>query len=227
MAQVADSYRAKIGAWVKARLLRNPDALRIDCEGLDLFVVRGVASADECAALIDLIEQDLTPSTLMGNTEDPEFRTSHSCNLRPGEPLVQMVERKIHAIVGIQPELGETVQGQRYRLGQQFKAHYDFFHPTEPYWPAQQASGGQRTWTAMLFLNEPEAGGRTDFTEVGVSVRPRAGNLLVWNNLTPEGDLNPRSMHQGSPVTAGLKYVMTKWYRERAWQPLPADTPLY
>lgn len=227
MNALADTYRVRLGAWVKARLARNPDAVKIDCEGLDLFVVRGVASPQECAELIALIEQDLTPSTLLGRQDDPEFRTSHSCNVRPDDPLVQKIEAKIHGIVGIQPELGETVQGQRYRVGQQFKPHYDFFSPTEPYWPSQQATGGQRTWTAMLFLNEPEAGGHTDFTEVNVSVRPRAGNLLVWNNLTPDGELNVKSMHQGSPVVAGVKYVITKWYRERPWQPLPPGTPLY
>jgi prolyl 4-hydroxylase len=227
MSVVADTYRARIGAWVKARLMRNPDALRIDCEGLDLFVVRGVVTPEECAALIDLIEQDLTPSTLLGNQDDPEFRTSHSCNVRPDEPLVQSLEAKIHAVVGIQPELGETVQGQRYKVGQQFKPHFDYFHPGEAYWAAQEATGGQRTWTAMLFLNEPEAGGHTNFPEVNVSVRPRTGNLLVWNNLGPDGDLNRNSMHQGSPVIAGTKYVVTKWYRERPWQPLPPGTPLY
>jgi hypothetical protein len=33
MTTTAQPYRARIGAWVKARLLRNPHALRIDCEG--------------------------------------------------------------------------------------------------------------------------------------------------------------------------------------------------
>lgn len=227
MTTTTQSYRVKIGAWVKARLMRHPDALKIDCEGLDLFVVRGVVTPDECADLIDLIEQDLTPSTLLGSLDDPEFRTSHSCNVRADEPLVQALEAKIQAIVGIQPELGETVQGQRYRVGQQFKPHFDFFHTTEPYWPSQEATGGQRTWTAMLFLNEPDEGGHTNFTEVNVSVRPRTGNLLIWNNMTPEGELNLKSMHQGSPVLGGTKYVMTKWYRERPWKPLPPGTPLY
>jgi hypothetical protein len=33
--------------------------------------------------------------------------------------------------------------------------------------------------------------------------------------FAPDGDLNRNSMHQGSPVMAGTKYVVTKWYRER------------
>jgi len=132
-----------------------------------------------------------------------------------------MLEQRLHQVIGIQRELGETLQGQRYAVGQQFKPHWDYFIPTEPYWPEQVKTGGQRTWTAMLFLNEPEAGGHTVFVNVGVSVRPRTGNLLVWNNLTPEGEPNEQSMHQGSPVEAGVKYVITKWFRERPWRALP------
>ena len=227
MATSVETYRVRIGAWVKARLTRNPDAVKIHCEGLDLFVVRGVASETECAGVMKIIDADLVPSLLMSPTPDKEFRTSQTCNLNPAVPLVGEVDRKIREVVGIQEELGETIQGQRYAVGQQFKPHFDFFFPTEPYWPHVEQSGGQRTWTAMLFLNEPEAGGQTIFTEAGVSVRPRTGNLLVWNNLTAEGELNQKSMHTGSPVAAGNKYVLTKWYRERPWSPLPDHVQLY
>lgn len=227
MTVAIDSYRTRLGAWVTARLQHNPDALKIDVDGLDLFVVRGVLTPDQCRAVIALVDGDLVPSQVMGATDDPEFRTSHSCNVDPANPLVREVEARIHAVVGIQPELGETIQGQRYTQGQQFKPHCDYFTPGEPYWPEQVRSGGQRTWTAMLFLNEPEAGGHTIFTEAGVTVRPRAGNLLCWNNLRADGELNPRSMHQGSPVAAGVKYVITKWYRERPWVALPAHVPTH
>lgn len=227
MSETADNYRARIGAWVKARLLRNPNALKIDAEGLDLFVVRDVADPQLCEALIRLIDSDLVPSGLMGPTDDKDFRTSKTSNPHPDDPLVKQLEQRIHEVIGIQAELGEYVQGQRYEVGQQFKPHWDWFDPAASYWPTQLKCGGQRTWTAMLFLNEPEAGGHTIFTEASVTVRPRAGNLLVWNNLDAAGEINERSKHQGSPVEAGIKYVITKWFRERTWKPLPAGTPLY
>jgi prolyl 4-hydroxylase len=68
----------------------------------------------------------------------------------------------------MEPAFGETLQGQRYAVGQQFKPHHDFFYTDQPYWPAQVASGGQRTWTAMAFLNDVEAGGHTFFERAGV-----------------------------------------------------------
>lgn len=227
MIETADNYRARIGAWVKARLMRNPNALKIDAEGLDLFIIRDVADPELCAALMRLIDSDLVPSGLMGPTDDKDFRTSKTSNPDPDNPLIQQLEQRIHQVVGIQPELGEFVQGQRYEVGQQFKAHWDWFDPAASYWPQQIKCGGQRTFTAMMFLNEPEAGGHTIFTEANVSVRPRAGNLLVWNNLDAAGELNYRSKHQGSPVEAGIKYIITKWFRERTWKPLPPGTPLY
>lgn len=218
-----DGYRVKIGAWVRARLIADPRALKIDAEGLDLFVVRDVLPPELCEEMIALVDQHLVPSGIMSPHPDPEYRTSYSGNPPPEHPVMVEVDRRIRAVVGIQQELGETIQGQRYAVGQQFKEHWDFFIPGESYYPKTQLVGGQRTWTAMAFLNEPEAGGHTRFTRANVSIRPRVGNLLIWNNLTPEGEPNHQSMHQGSPVDAGVKYVVTKWYRERPWTYLPDE----
>ena len=53
----------------------------------------------------------------------------------------------------------------------------------------------------------------------------RPGNLLAWNNLDAIGEPNFHSIHQGMPVAAGVKYIITKWHRERPW--LPSDMPTY
>lgn len=57
------------------------------------------------------------------------------------------------------------------------------------------------------------------FPEAGVRMKPRRGNLLAWCNLTPEGHVNPNSLHCGEPVEQGFKYIITKWYRERTVVP--------
>ena len=210
-------YKAEIGAWVRDRLGRTPGALKLPAAGLDIFVVPGFLDVAECDTLIAMIDRGRQPSQLLADHPDLEFRTSESCNLDPRNPAVRAIEAKITGLIGIQPAHGETIQGQRYAVGQQFKAHHDFFFTSEPYWPAQERNGGQRTWTAMVFLNEPEAGGQTFFPKAGIKVAPRRGNLLAWNNLDPAGEPNDLSVHQGLPVEAGVKYIITKWYRERPW----------
>ena len=215
-------YRMQIGAWVKERMKRTPNVLQIPAKGLDIFVARDVLTRDECEQVMALIDKDRVPSGLLSPSGDPEFRTSESCHLRMTDRVNIVVQDKINHLTGIQPAHGETIQGQRYAPGQQFKAHNDYFHPNTDYWESMQRSGGQRTWTAMVFLNDVDAGGQTWFPDANVRVTPRQGNLLLWNNMDEYGQPNPYSLHSGMPVEAGVKYVITKWYRERPWTPVPA-----
>ena len=221
----AVDYKVAIGAWVRHRLANHPAALQIPSNDLDIFIVRDVLDEADCKKLVRLIDQDRIPSGLLSPSGDPEFRTSESCNLNPHNPVVETVEAKIHAVMGIDPLLSETIQGQRYAVGQQFKAHHDFFYADADYWPEMARTGGQRTWTAMIFLNEPEGGGETFFEKAGVKVTPRRGNMLTWNNLDANGAPNLFSIHQGLLVTGGVKYIITKWYRERPW--IESETPVY
>lgn len=218
------ALRAEIGATVLARLSADPRAMRIPSSVLDIFVVRDFLTEAENRALIRMIDGERIPSQLLAPSEDPEFRTSESCNLDPDHPMILQVEAKISEFTGMDPALGETIQGQRYAVGQQFKPHHDFFYDDQPYWEAMVRSGGQRTWTAMIFLNAPEEGGQTAFPAAGIKVTPRAGNMLIWNNMDAEGLPNPYSIHQGMPVVSGVKYIITKWHRERPWSFTPLAT---
>ena len=211
------AYRAAIGPWVRSRLQKVPGIFKLPAANLDIFVLRDFLGDDECAGLIARIDANRKPSDILGEVPDREFRTSETCDLDPHDPFVQAIEDKLTALIGIDPVQGETIQGQRYAVGQQFKQHHDFFYPDQPYWEEQNRNGGQRTWTVMIFLNQPEAGGQTFFEKAGVRITPRRGNLLAWNNLDDLGEPNDASLHQGMPVEAGVKYIVTKWYRERAW----------
>ncbi|HEY0625666.1 MAG TPA: 2OG-Fe(II) oxygenase [Allosphingosinicella sp.] len=214
--------RIAVGHFVAERLKSTSGALKLPSSYLDIFVVRDFLSPKECEGLIKRIDAHRQPSGVLGDypDNDPDYRTSESCNMNPMDPLVIGVEQKIATLMGINPENGETIQGQRYAVGQQFKPHHDFFYTDQPYWADMERTGGQRTWTAMMFLNAPEAGGQTAFPEANLKVTPRAGNLLAWNNLDATGAPNMHSLHQGMPVEAGVKYVITKWYRESPWTSL-------
>jgi prolyl 4-hydroxylase len=200
-----------------ALLARTPGVQKVPTPKLDLFVRRGFLSAQECAELVAMIDSRRRPSTVSDDLGDRLFRTSETCDLDPGLPAVAGLERKIADLAGIDPRFGEPIQGQRYAQGQEFKAHTDYFEPNGPDFLRFCSVAGQRTWTVMIYLNQPEAGGATRFKTIGKTIQPETGKLLAWSNLKADGTPNPSTLHHGMKVRAGTKYIVTKWFRERPW----------
>lgn len=198
------------------RLRGRPGVQRVPTRELDLFIVRDFLDSGQCAAMIERIDVQRRPSTITDDQGDPDFRTSETCDLDGADPAVEEINTLFSELLGLPPELGEPLQGQRYAPGQQFKPHTDTFEQGGLDYYVHTAAMGQRTWTAMVYLNAPEEGGATRFKRIGKTIQPEAGKLLAWNNLLPEGQPNPATLHQGMRVRRGTKYVLTKWFRERA-----------
>ncbi|HEV2747953.1 MAG TPA: 2OG-Fe(II) oxygenase [Allosphingosinicella sp.] len=199
-------------------LARAPGVQRVPTPKLTLFIRRNFLAPDECARIIALIDARRRPSTLSDDLGDPQFRTSETCDLDAGLPEVGALERKISQFTGIDGRFGEPIQGQRYAEGEEFKPHTDYFEPNGPDFIRFCSVAGQRTWTVMVYLNEPGAGGATRFKAIGKTVRPETGKLLAWNNLRADGAPNADTLHHGMKVRAGTKYIVTKWFRERPWR---------
>lgn len=190
---------------------------RVPSKDLTLFIQRDFLSPDECAQVIARIDADRRPSTIADANGDGYFRTSETCDLDHGDPFVAAINARLDSFAGIATQYGETIQGQRYGVGQEFKAHTDYFEPKGADYDRFCAVAGNRTWTLMVYLNEPAAGGATRFTKIGKTVQPEAGKLLAWNNRITPDRFNPASIHHGMKVRSGVKHVITKWYRERPW----------
>lgn len=208
----------RIGEAVGSRLARDPAAWRVDTDLAEIYAFGDFLNSAECERLCRMIDQTAKPSTLHEQDYASGFRTSYSGDLDPHDPFVMAIARRIDDLLGIDPALGEAIQGQRYLPGQQFKPHNDWFYTSEKYWELERKRGGQRCWTAMAYLNEVEEGGATHFTHVGIEIEPKPGVLLVWNNASPDGTPNVDTMHAGTPVVKGSKYVITRWYRTRQWR---------
>ena len=207
----------KVGRVVRERLAANPVAYRVPGEGVELFAIGDFMTPAECDRMIEAIDATAQPSRVFDMDYSEGYRTSYSGDVDPHDPFVKKISRRIDDLLGVDSSFGETIQGQRYMPGQEFQPHHDWFHPDTGYWELEMARGGQRSWTTMVFLNEVEAGGTTDFTELGISIEPKPGVLLAWNNADADGITNPRTMHAGRPVQQGSKYIITKWYRAKRW----------
>jgi prolyl 4-hydroxylase len=188
---------------------------KVDSDRIELYILEDFLTEDECQRLIELMKTNLRPSTITNENEpDLYFRTSKTCDFTNiKDPLSEEIDTRICRTLGINPSYSEGMQGQMYDVGEEFKPHTDCFAPGTEEFERYAGEKGQRTWTLMIYLNNVESGGETSFQNIGMMTRPKAGTAVFWNNLYPDGQPNPDTIHHALPVTAGYKAVITKWFR--------------
>lgn len=80
--------------------------------------------------------------------------------------------------------------------------------PTEGYhiWHAEDGTQeySRRIGVYILYLNDVEEGGETEFLYFSKRYRPKAGTLLIFPPNYPWA-------HRGNPPLSGTKYIMTGW----------------
>lgn len=185
-----------------------------------LLVFADLLSHEECDSLIDAARNRLTRSLTValgdGTEEQHVDRSSHGMFFTRGEiPIVQCIERRIAHLLEWPEENGEGLQILQYLPGAEYKPHYDYFEPGEPGTPTLIQRGGQRVATLIIYLNEPKRGGATVFPEAGMEVVPRRGHAVFFSYERPHA--STKSLHGGTPVLEGEKWIATKWLREREY----------
>ncbi len=186
-----------------------------------VIVLGDLLSAEECAELIALARARLsrseTVATRTGESEVNQARTSDGMFFQPAEfPICARLEARLARLLDWPLENGEGLQILRYRPGAEYKPHYDYFDPAESGTPAILKRGGQRLASIVCYLNTPEGGGATVFPEAGIEVAPVQGNAVFFSYDQPHP--STRTLHGGAPVTAGEKWVATKWMRESRFE---------
>ncbi len=188
-------------------------------QGLEIFTIPQFLTNEECDHIVSLTEKSSTRSSVAGEgSQSIKYdvgRTSSTSILSDADPIVAAVNQKMYTELGIEGRFSEPTQGQIYEVGQEFRHHQDAFGK-ESYHNHCLASG-QRTWTFMIYLNDVEEGGQTDFPKIGRTFQPVKGTAVVWKNSNGTGTENPAALHAGLPVTKGRKVIITKWFRENVF----------
>ncbi|MBA0849766.1 hypothetical protein Goshw_020514 [Gossypium schwendimanii] len=190
------------------------------------------ATAEQCEHIIGMAKLNLKPSTLAlrkGETEENTkgTRTSSGTFISASEDesrTLDLIEKKIAKVTSIPQSHGEAFNVLRYEIGQKYDSHYDAFNPSE-YGP----QSSQRVASFLLYLSDVEEGGETmfpfengmsvkgyDYRQcVGLKVKPRRGDGLLFYSLFLNGTIDPTSLHGSCPVIKGEKWVATKWIRDQ------------
>ena len=190
----------------------------------EFYTLHNFLNSEECDQVTELIKKKLHPSTVVSdNSGDESFRTSSTCDFENLVPFFAEIDRRICALLGIDPSYSEITQGQYYQPGEEFKAHTDFFEGTD--FEEHTKERGQRTFTFMVYLNDVESGGETEFINLKQKIKPKKGMAIIWNSLNEDGTNNHNTLHQAHPVQSGFKSIITKWFRSNGQGPMFTKEP--
>jgi prolyl 4-hydroxylase len=187
----------------------------------DVVLLDNFMTHEECDAFCELSKSTLTKSTVVdditGASVGHEHRTSMGTYFTLGQnDLVKKIEARIAEITGTPVPNGEGIQILNYAGGGEYRPHFDYF-PDNSGGRVHTAKSGQRTITVIMYLNDVKAGGATVLPEINLSVYPKKGSALYFSYFNSKGQVDPATLHGGSPVIDGEKWIATKWIRERVY----------
>ncbi len=176
--------------------------------------VNDFLSQQHCEMLIELSQPQFFKTTTLGKEIDG-YRVAQGAWLSSDSEAVKLLRKMVSEHTSFPEENMEGTHIVKYEIGGQYKVHHDFFHPGEDYFEREVTKrGGQRTKSALVYLNDDFTGGETEFPQINIKVVPKKGKLVIWDNLNPDGSLDYTSLHAGLPVESGVKYIAVIWIRE-------------
>ncbi len=185
--------------------------------------IRDFISNEVCDHFVAIADSKLKRSKVMNNDGGAKFadsRTSQHCWVDLSEDdLIKGVAQSVSDLIDMPLENAENFQLVRYQVGQEYRAHYDTFDLDTVAGKHAYDRAGQRIFTAILYLNEVEQGGNTNFPNIGIEVEPNKGSLLTFENcIQGSTERHPKSLHGGMPVIKGEKWITNLWFREQAFK---------
>jgi prolyl 4-hydroxylase len=128
--------------------------------------------------------------------------------------VLYWLHERITRLAGLTQAQAEPAAVIQYLPGQEYKLHLDILPVGSEL--VSMALGGQRQTTALVYLNDDMQGGATVFPKLNLSVQPVKGNVLVFDNCNTTGEYYPESLHSGSAVEQGEKWLLSCWFRQFA-----------
>jgi len=176
-----------------------------------IYVIDNFLSPNECLLLIESATGKMIPSPLTRPMDGDKYYRTSETGYFDGTGIQNKIDKRVYKLLDRPKWSAEKTQLQHYTKGKEFKLHNDAFHKD---YDTEFWEQGQRTWTCMIYLNDVEEGGTTDFPNVKETLVPKKGRAVVWSSLKEDGSIDSNTDHQGSPVEKGEKWITTTWFRD-------------
>lgn len=185
-----------------------------------IYVIDDFLSSEECNHIIDVAKENFKPAMVAGDKQGllSKGRTGQNCWIKHNtDSKIQEIVEKIAQIAEYPIENAESIQAIYYNQNQEYRRHYDAWK-----FDGSDKSkrcllrGGQRIITALVYLNDVELGGETEFVRLNIKIKPKMGRLLVFHNCKENTNIvHELSEHSGTPVIKGEKYAFNLWFRQQ------------
>lgn len=173
---------------------------RESLDGDRVFVVHDLLSREECDELVARSEAIGFAAAEVGGVPIPEIRDNGRAFLEDAS-LAEMLWRRLAPFVpatlngGVASGLHPKFRFYRYAVAERFLIHMDG--------AVTRGNCEVSQLTFLVYLSDVEAGGETNFYELGdilqFSIKPSPGKALLFAH---------ESLHEGAPVIRGHKYVL-------------------
>jgi hypothetical protein len=180
-------------------------------------------SPASCAWIVDRARPSLAAARIKNaeaggaNTHAMRTNTGMGFSLIDTDLVIQIAHARIAAVIGQPVAHQEPTNILHYTPGQEYRPHYDFVDPRVAHFARELQTVGQRTTTFLIYLNDDYEGGATAFPRLDWTFKGKTGDALAFWNVT-DGQPDTRTLHAGTPTTNGVKWLFSKWVRDR---PLP------
>jgi prolyl 4-hydroxylase len=181
-------------------------------------VYPNLISSQEAEYIINTSLSHFKDSTIVSG-KDLSVRKSQTNTLNNNDPTIHSIIERICNIVNYPIENVEPIQVVKYDSDGYYNAHYDSCPDNNDFCRSFVANGGQRVITVVIYLNDDFSGGHTTFIHLKKDFKPTKGSGLIFYSMDKNNTrTHPLSLHEGSPLTKGTKYIANVWIRENAYR---------
>ena len=171
----------------------------------DITIIDNFITEKECNMLIKQAKPTLETNTVFNpDTQESvlhKARNSKTTYLNYNN-LIDKIYKKLENITNISSDNYEILQITNYTKGQYYKPHYDNI---EKY--------NVRIKTFIIYLSDNYTGGYTSFPLLQKKFKLKKGSALMFDNLDKNNNTHYLSLHQGSKVYSGSKWIGQVWIR--------------
>ena len=183
------------------------------------FTVDNLVTPGEAEHIIKTAKTRFSNSTIVSGN-DESIRKSETAWLNKSEPVIKDIFERLSKQFKFNLKNVEDLQVVRYTPGGFYNEHHDSCCDDNDHCRDFAKKSGQRVLTILMYLNDEFEDGYTYFPNLDLRLKADKYGGIVFYPLELGGSrCHPNSLHKGTPVTSGTKYICNIWVREKEWIP--------